>query len=288
MQGLAAGTVYAYNYEKDHWYTCPPCTWQQGPYMQHDAGSIFNLNEGNQIEGVMISDDIHGSSGLNTWFRNLATGHEAGKTQQTNGISIQAADRGLNAIGNLLGDASYHTVYEKYTGDAGGTTNCDVAVYQLGYGGTECSTGTRWAEDVGVRGTLLRWGNCDAVHGFTPANCQFVNSEIPATGQPNYTAKTYIASNAIPGSHTLPSSFYLSSKPVAWWGNQPWPAIGPDITGGTGYGGMLYNIPAKVCYDATPKVSGILRFDASSCYPAAAVPPATTPRILSILSGWNR
>jgi len=38
--------------------------------------------------------------------------------------------------------------------------------------------------------------------------------------------------NAIPASHTLPNSFYLTSEP-GYFGNTPWPPIGSDVTGGT-------------------------------------------------------
>ena len=48
--------------------------------------------------------------------------------------------------------------------------------------------------------------------------------------------------------HNLPTSMYLSSKP-SWFGNIPWPPIGPDVTGGQDTSGHVYDIPAKYCYD---------------------------------------
>ena len=45
----------------------------------------------------------------------------------------------------------------------------------------------------------------------------------------------------------LPPSFYLTGKP-AWWGSMPFPATGPDVTGGIGPGGHSYGNPAQACY----------------------------------------
>jgi hypothetical protein len=64
----------------------------------------------------------------------------------------------------------------------------------------------------------------------------------------------------------------------------PWPAIGPDVTGGTDPTGHVYANPAEVYYNSCPKdtsypedISGnrILVFNAGKYYPAAAgAPPA--------------
>jgi len=70
-------------------------------------------------------------------------------------------------------------------------------------------------------------------------------------------------------SQTLPPSFYKSAKP-AWWGSLPWPAIGPDVTGGTGPGGhtsLKASNPAMACYvGGTKDANGYLVFDPSTCY----------------------
>jgi hypothetical protein len=42
--------------------------------------------------------------------------------------------------------------------------------------------------------------------------------------------------------HTLPPSLYLSGKPV-WFGEVPFPAIGPDVSG------MFNKIPAQICFE---------------------------------------
>jgi hypothetical protein len=54
----------------------------------------------------------------------------------------------------------------------------------------------------------------------------------------------------LPGmAHSLPASFYLAGKP-SWWGEMPFPATGPDVTGGPGPGGHSYGNPAQACYFA--------------------------------------
>jgi hypothetical protein len=94
----------------------------------------------------------------------------------------------------------------------------------------------------------MLWGNWDYVTG---AN-QFNSSEVPSafsdsTGSPS------IYANPLPSSHTLPCSFYLAScaAPSWWstlWGTPPFPAIGPDVTGGNvpNTGGHANLIPAAV------------------------------------------
>src|SRR5207245_2242801 len=84
----------------------------------------------------------------------------------------------------------------------------------------------------------LRWGNYDTVS----ASFRFDAAEVP-TGLTNF-------ANSVPATHVLPPSLYLSAKP-SWWGTVPWPAIGPDVAGGDipGYGGHVYKIPARRCYE---------------------------------------
>jgi hypothetical protein len=79
----------------------------------------------------------------------------------------------------------------------------------------------------------------------------------------------------VPGTQALPNSFYLSGKP-SWWTVAPWPAIGPDISGGADPTGHAYKIPAHACYDISPKTGGILNFSAANCYPETTSPAAPT------------
>jgi hypothetical protein len=71
--------------------------------------------------------------------------------------------------------------------------------------------------------------------------------------------------NAVPADHTLPPSLYLRARP-AWFGETPLPAIGPDVTGGSEVAGHAHKIPARVCFERTPQIEGVLSFDAGRCY----------------------
>jgi len=87
--------------------------------------------------------------------------------------------------------------------------------------------------------------------------------------------------NPVPASHALPASFYLSSKP-SWWGTMPWPAIGPDVMGGTDPTGHVYANPAEVCCRNCPTDEGypedisgnrVRVFNAARHYPAGSALP---------------
>ena len=109
---------------------------------------------------------------------------------------------------------------------------------------------------------MMRWGNYDTVNA---AN-RFASGEVPSGISPY--------GNSVPANQTLPASFYLSAKP-SWWGIMPWPAIGPDVTGGNiaNVGGHAYKNPAQVCYESVmggplngASAPNPLTFDAASCY----------------------
>jgi hypothetical protein len=212
------------------------------------------LHEGNQGAGL-ISDDVHGPSFFVTAFRNQWDGWELGKTAQTESVDIYALSRYFNIVGNVLGHAGYHN---KYTSSPGSTSNCGTSIYAIGLGGN-CSDGggTFPANDPLTLTGLLRWGNYDVVTGAA----RFVASEIPSA-IPKF-------ANPVPATQALPASFYLASRP-AWWGAMPWPAVGPEVSGGdvSGTGGHAWRNPARVCYDRAAKDSNgaIMSYSANACY----------------------
>jgi len=171
-----------------------------------------------------------------------------------------------------------------------------------------------------VSSTLLRWGNYDVVTaavrwcgnssdtGFS-TTCGST-SEVP-TGAPTYPNPVPTLGDTGVGQGALPPSFYLSSKPP-WFGSIPFPAVGPDVSGGnlgvcsgtintpgqyagvpatsgsqctgtsliTAWAGHANAIPALNCFlnvmGGVPDGTGpALPFDASTCY--AAGPPAAVP-----------
>ena len=235
------GSVYGYNFVINDIYN-QPAEWMQASQYSHESGNGMILHESNQAVGIK-GDIIHGTSNLFTYFRNYSYGFEPGKTGETYPVVLYSYNRYYNFIGNVLGTVGYHSVYQASSGDN--------SIWALGRGSTPIPA------DSVVATTIMRWGNYDTVTGTS----RFVSSEVPS-GLVKYP-------NAVPPSQILPASFYLAAKP-AWFGNNAWPSIGPDISGGTGPGNHVKRIPARVCFedvmggqfaDSTPRA-----FDANNCY----------------------
>ena len=255
LEGNSSGAVFAYNFAIDMYYSLSP-GWMMLSAFAHDAGTGMNLYESNQFSGY-TQDNIHGSHNFATVFRNQFTGFEPGKVQQTNPQILMTHSRYANLVGNVLGTTGVQTVYED--SQASGTTSLpDKSIYLLGWSGAEGTIGGMPYDPL-VASTLLRWGNYD----YATRTTRWDAAEIPV-------------GNAVPSSQTLPASFFLSAKP-GWWGPMPWPAIGPDVTGGQDPAGHVFAIPAQVCYNSTAKDgNGILIFNADRCYGQHFSPGAPT------------
>jgi len=107
--------------------------------------------------------------------------------------------------------------------------------------------------------------------------CRFASSEVPTSLSGN--AAPF--ENTVPGTSNLPCSFFLSgyssttcnSHPsggtgLSWWKVctswttfptacattqlQPFPPIGPDVTGGSYVNGAAYDIPAAIAFQNLP------------------------------------
>lgn len=268
----ATGSVYGYNFSTDDYYTA--ADWMQSSSYHHAPGVSFLLWEGNDGSGL-TADQVHGTSHFITAFRNRYHGWEPGKTSQTVAIHVYTFNRYFNSVGNVLGTDAYHNNYSSQASSqtGGSSTNCTRSIYALGWG-SNCETGSL-PSDPKVASTMVRWGNYDTVNDAA----RFLAAEVPS-GDPNHP-------NPVPSGTTLPNSFYLSAKP-AFLGSTPWPAIGPDVTGGqdTSVGGRAYKIPARACFESSAAVNGILTFKPAICYPNAgsATPPAP-PTNLRIVGG---
>ena len=275
VPGTGAGNVYGYNYSVDHYCTdapgCNPSWNMPGPMWGHDAGSTYILQEGNQGTGTVV-DALHGSSCCMTVFRNQFAGRDAGRTSHTQVVELNIYQRYANLIGNVMGEAGYHTKYTTIQPDG---ANCSLSIYSIGWDTQGCG-GSR--TDALTAATMMRWGNYDVVNNAV----RFVGAEVPSIDA--------FFPNAVPVSQILPPSFYLPTRPTSWWttpwGTPPWPPVGPEVTGGnvtsgsggaSNLGGHAYKIPARLCYENTSKTGGILNFDATACYSAA--PSDTTPPV---------
>lgn len=273
--GPMTNTVFSYNFTPGH--TGPAWT-------RHGFGETMNLVEGNITMGA-YSDVDHGTSAFNTFYRNAFTGntYSSSGCYICNAVHLESYSRFYNFLGNVLG----YSGFTKYQNLGGYDT---TSIYDLNWGGS--ASGDSIPNDSNVSRTLMRWGNWDNVTGATrwcgnssdtgwSTTCGST-SEVPST----------IASfpNSVPtagdtgiGQSAMPSSLYLSLKPNWWPGSIPWPAIGPDITGGNipGTGGHAYLNPAANCYLNVMKGSvngsgGPLSFNAGTCYPQGQPPVPPT------------
>ena len=275
MLGPSLGSVFAYNFNiHDTYYTA---AWMQQAFAwRHDAGALYNLSEGNVTSGYW-EDVFHGTGGANTAFRNYVVGWESGKSEETVPVQLFSYNRFENFVGNVLGcnnatasfpgncGSPYHTTY---------TTNNGVgqaaSIFDLNAGNSETSTNV--LPDPYVTTSLMRWGNYDVA----TASSRWVNSEVPSGLTDGY-------ANPVPSTENLPASFWSAGKP-SWWGSTPWPAVGPDVTGGNvpGVSGHAYLNPAANCYLKTMSgpvdgTGSVLTFNANSCYGSSTqTPPAPT------------
>jgi len=251
MIGPNSGSVFAYNYMIDMTYFVP--TWMMGGIIGgHDAGTAMNLFEGN-VGNQFAMDLYHGTGSFATLFRNYLTGTDSGKLQwgNTTPVNIWAFNRFVNVVGNVLGTPDYHRIYEDSPSPLATRGWPERSIYVLGFSGSGEYQGL--ANDPLVMSTMLRWGNFD----YATNNVRWNPDEVPAD-------------LAVPAVGNLPASLWLPSRPE-WWGTIPWPAIGPDVSGGSDRAGHAFKIPAQLCYETSPHVndgSGVLTFDAAACYPA--------------------
>jgi hypothetical protein len=255
LPNMGAGNVWAYNYAFDMSREDFP-TLAGGVWNVHSGGVGMILVEGNQGDGAFRADTIHGSSSMVTAFRNQFPGTNGTLVTCSQPATIQSFHRYYNVIGNVLGLSGYHDTYEVLA------PNSDYeSIFNLNHH-NPCGVSEVPPDDTLVKTTMMRWGNYDVVNA---AN-RFESSEVPS-GLSLY-------ANAVPGSQSLPASFYYTAKPSSWWGtpwgNPPWPAVGPDVTGGnvTGYGGRVWKNPARLCYENLAQDGANLykTFNATTCY----------------------
>lgn len=272
-----AGNVFAYNYTMGEFITEAPDA-VIGGFRFHGAHSQFNLFEGN-IVTTIDEDSVWGTSSHTTAFRNWFVGTNrvcapfigrgtvrcSGNNghlgfQAARAIQISYLGSRNNFVGNLLGSAQMQSLmgYHRPLAQVPFTEypsarSYDTTAYgwSFGYGsfsdngtGTGCSGGLPPCHLKGTSSTNFFHGNYN-----------------------NIDRSTRWASSV---SRVLPPSFYLFRKP-SWWGLLPFPAIGPDVTGGPGPEGHSYGNPAQVCYlkvmgGEDGGAGGPLLFSAARCY----------------------
>lgn len=322
--GPVNGNVIAYNYSVNT-FTGDGflfgCIWDG-----HSNGADYNLFEGNVAPQVM-QDQTHGTHLMETWYRNFLTGWEScangncgsntAKINDVVAVEATSYNRYNNLIGNVLGTPGVTTAgYQSSTNEyvTSGTTGYAYVVGSGNQTSPPNTVGGPISLDPGVAKTTMRWGNWDAYNGAT----QWDSAEVPS-GIPVYSNS--VPSTTCTSGSPCPASFYFSGRPSWWSSSIPFPAVGPDVSGGnvgqcsgkqntpgefaglpvvasaqcagatlaSAWAGHVNAIPAMACYlnsmKGPPDGTGpALSFDANACYGGSS-PVATAPANPTGLTG---
>jgi hypothetical protein len=266
--GSSSGDVIAYNYTRDTF------TAYVLDIFEHIPGDLFALYEGNETPSIQ-EDNTHGTHDLNTAFRNYVRAWDAPYAPVNQaGITWNPWDRFTNAVGNVIGTPGLSLGYQNANPSGSGGY-----VFSIGYGAGFTDTLTLTSS--------MRWGNWDSVTNAVrwcgnssdpgwSTTCSGT-SEVPS----NLPSPNTALSNPVPANTNLPCSFYFSAYGTSpcqiltgggtgfsWWKvctswstfptscatNQtpPFPAAGPDLTGGPYDGGYAYDIPAALAWQNLP------------------------------------
>jgi hypothetical protein len=270
----AAGNVIAYNYTMGEFDSGAENV-VIGGVDYHGAHPQFNLLEGNVLTAI-YADSVWGSSSETTAFRNWVVG--------TNRICEPLAGRG--PVGCAKGhygfqaaraaQFSYLSTRNSLIGNVIGSAQMQAL---KGY-----STAVPQTPVLEYPEKRVYEGAVGIAFGYGSANDDGTGDGCGGGKPPCHAAKTSAMTRMhgnfnnlgggvgwMPGlPRTLPASFYLAARP-AWWGRLPFPAVGPDVTGGRGPGGHAYGNPAEACYTKVMVGSdggggSPLPFNAKRCY----------------------
>jgi hypothetical protein len=264
----AAGNVIAYNYMTGN-FDQNSANAVYTNLSMHGAHPQFNLIEGN-VGAQLYPDSVWGSSSHNTAYRNWMTGTTmvcnplSGRGvvdctgsnghwafQAARAVQIASLSTSFNFVGNVVGSASQAGLKNLNKNPLPQIALLQwpsTRQYEYAYGWT---FGYSNLSDDGSNG----------LDNVNPFNTSFLH------GNYNNVDGSLIWANGI--THTLPASFFRSSQP-AYWGSAPWPAIGPEVSGGSGPGGHASPIPAQACYSQIGGSEGgggsPRTFNADTCY----------------------
>jgi MYXO-CTERM domain-containing protein len=262
----ASGNVIAYNYSTGNYHD-PSLTWLLEDIAFHGPHPMMNLFEGN-ISTHWQMDDIHGSSSHSTLFRNYSTGTNlyVPPGDVRGPLQMSAAMRESSGVAAYT--LSYLAQYNNLVGVI------DASDYEVN---TLMAVGELLSPATSSDPACLSVGYADEGAGPSPNATQ---STMLYQGVMDCVAGTFHWQMA---ALTLPASFYLPGKP-AFWGSEPWPPIGPDVTGGdfsdwanstaSTTKGHVNKIPALSCFDTVTSngTTNVTTFDAHDCY-ATSSPP---------------
>jgi hypothetical protein len=258
----ASANVIAYNYMDGFFDTSALNAVQYGIAI-HGAHPEYNLFEGNVL--AMANDDsIWGSSSDETFFRNWLIGTTLVCSPVNNTRADLACSpvtsgywsstdtamwawqgsrpmewnylaRTNNSVGNVIGSTQLldlmpmtnmivwkKGINRQYQGIAYG--------YSFGFGGG----------GSGDTGTFSGDNAQPYTTGIIQGDYSYADSST------HWAAGGYVDPFAY--DHRLRASLYLTFKP-SWFGNTPFPVIGPDVQGGQNANGHVYTIPAQACFN---------------------------------------
>ncbi|UWZ86934.1 glycoside hydrolase family 55 protein [Occallatibacter riparius] len=270
----AAGNVIAYNYTMGE-FDSDAANVMIGGVNYHGAHPQFNLLEGNVLTAI-YADSVWGSSSETTAFRNWVVGTnricgpvmgrgtvDCGKGhygfQAARAVQFSYLSTRNSLIGNVIGSAQMQAL----KGYSTAVTQTPVLEYpekRVYEGAVGITFGYGSANDDGT-GDGCGGGIAPCHAGKTSATTRMHGNFNNVSGGIEW----------MPGlMRKLPASFYLAGRP-AWWGAIPFPAIGPDVTGGMGPGGHVFGNPAQACYTKVMKgtdggAGSPLVFNAERCY----------------------
>jgi hypothetical protein len=274
----AAGNVIAYNYTMGEFDSEAPNV-VIGGVDYHGAHPQFNLLEGNVLTAI-YADSVWGSSSETTAFRNWVVGAnricdpltgrgtvDCSKAhygfQAARAVQFSYLSTRNNLIGSVIGSAQMQSL-KVGSAPAAQTPALEFPEKRVYEGAAGITFGYGSANDDGTG------DGCGG--GTPPCHAAKTSATNRMHGNFNNLGGGVSWMEGLP--RTLPASFYLSGKP-AWWGGLPFPAVGPDVTGGAGPGGHAHGNPAENCYRKT--MGGMdggagspLVFNAGRCYGSRA------------------
>lgn len=299
----ASGNVVAYNYTLGNFTSGSPNALSSSIDL-HGAHPEFNLTEGN-IGSSYAADGTWGSSSHNTSFRDwykgtfkacnplsgrgtvvcTPTGIQGSpgvngwwEVQQNWTVALQFLSTSYNLVGTIAGSQDLANLLINNTpGYPQPTVDRVVAVC----GPAQCGTNSRSYDQISYGITAGYYGADSGGSGndtLVPYNTLFKHGVMAPS-------QAILWTNGV--TQTLPASFYLNAKP-SWFGNAPWPPIGPDVTGGLANAyGYAHAIPAEVCYEnvmgGTDGTGGPLTFNANTCYGNSPPPPSPPQELTGVV-----
>lgn len=217
-------SVFAASYATNCVYVSDGNNWMAHMIQPHGAGVIGNLFEQNEGSGFN-DDDIHGGGGYNVCLRDFFLGQHEGlesvKNNNTLAYFIWGTNRYDALVGCVLGKSGYH---DKYQWGVTSPTPLSPAK-SVGRAGHYGNNAGQNQGDALTLTSLILHGNYDVVTAGVKWDASIAD-------------------------HTIPNSWWLSSRPSWWPDGDAWPGIGSDLT-------PTYNkTPARKRFEALASSGG--------------------------------